>query len=219
MPCYTLKTEDGGTMFICGKFGPHCRGGCGAPGDEFLCDYPIGKGKTCDAPLCADHAHEVAPDVHYCPGHHAKWVEFEQAGGVVQELANVVPFAKPGRPVPATKPENCEKEKFRNLTPAAPPTPPPPVQPDLFAAEPLDLNTLSPQALSAAMRGGTQAWGRIGSSERHVRYAEEKPKKPGGQRKCHCGCGGRATHVGKANGMALASGCELTIKRWVRDGR
>jgi hypothetical protein len=36
--------------------------------------------------------------------------------------------------------------------------------------------------------------------------------------KCHCGCKGTATHVGGANGMGLTSGCELSIRRWVRDG-
>jgi hypothetical protein len=34
----------------------------------FLCDWPV-DGGTCDAPLCADHAHQVAADRHYCPRH------------------------------------------------------------------------------------------------------------------------------------------------------
>ncbi|MGH6879478.1 hypothetical protein [Hypericibacter sp.] len=35
----------------------------------FLCDWPVGNGKTCDEPICATHAFEVGPDRHYCPRH------------------------------------------------------------------------------------------------------------------------------------------------------
>jgi len=77
-----------------------------------------------------------------------------------------------------------------------------------------DLNKLSPPALSAAMRGGTDGWGVVGSSAEHVRYME--PVKS--RRKCPCGCGGRRTHAGMANGVCLMSGCELRVRRWVRDG-
>lgn len=77
-----------------------------------------------------------------------------------------------------------------------------------------DLNKLSPAALSAAMRGGTAQWGMCGSSSEHVRYAE--PIKS--RKKCQCGCGGKRTHAGMANGVCLTSGCELTIRRWVKTG-
>ena len=79
-----------------------------------------------------------------------------------------------------------------------------------------DLNNLSPTALSAAMRGGTTAWGQYGSSIDHVRYAELAPSKS--RRRCHCGCKRRATHSGMANGVALTMGCELLMARWVRGG-
>ena len=91
MTCYVIPTKDGGKMFLCGKLGPHCSE-CSAPGDEALCDYPVGKGKTCDKKLCEVHAHEVAPNVHYCPGHLAQWEKFKAAGGVKNELENVLPF-------------------------------------------------------------------------------------------------------------------------------
>ena len=80
-----------------------------------------------------------------------------------------------------------------------------------------DLHKLSPAALSAAMRGGTAGWGQIASAAEHVRYSQ--PVQPNSRRKCHCGCGRRATHLGMANGMALASGCQLAIQRWVKTGR
>lgn len=79
----------------------------------------------------------------------------------------------------------------------------------------LDLGKLSPSALSAAMRGGTGEWGRHGSAMEHVRYAE--PCVPAARRqKCRCGCERRKTHVGMANGVALYSGCELSVRRWVK---
>lgn len=39
---------------------------------EFLCDWPAQPGKTCNAPLCAAHAHQVGKDRHYCPDHFAR---------------------------------------------------------------------------------------------------------------------------------------------------
>jgi hypothetical protein len=38
------------------------------------------------------------------------------------------------------------------------------------------------------------------------------------RRRCHCGCGSQATHTGLGDGLALTMGCELYIRRWVRDG-
>ena len=82
------------------------------------------------------------------------------------------------------------------------------------------LNKLSPSALSAAMRGGTAAWEELGSSQDHVRYAEPIAVfRRGRRRKCHCGCSGSATYGGFANGVCLMEGCELRVRRWVRDGR
>lgn len=36
--------------------------------------------------------------------------------------------------------------------------------------------------------------------------------------RCGCGCGSRATHVGLGDGVALMQGCEMKVRRWVRDG-
>jgi len=36
--------------------------------------------------------------------------------------------------------------------------------------------------------------------------------------RCRCGCKRRATHIGLADGFGMMSGCELTVRRWVRDG-
>lgn len=92
MPCYIERMKDGGTMFLCGDLGPHCAAERCAAASEFLCDFPVGKDRTCDLPLCANHAHEVAPHLHYCPGHLMLWKEFRDSGGVVAELEKVIPF-------------------------------------------------------------------------------------------------------------------------------
>ena len=79
----------------------------------------------------------------------------------------------------------------------------------------VDLMKLSDAARAAAMRGGTDGWGQWGSVLDHVRYME--PLKS--RRLCRCGCRKRQTHIGMANGVGLAWGCELSIARWVRSGR
>jgi len=94
MPCYIERTKNGDTMFLCGDFGPHCAAGRCAASTGFLCDYPVGEDRTCDLPLCSSHAYEVAPNVHYCPGHLVLWEQFRLAGGLGRELENVTPFAR-----------------------------------------------------------------------------------------------------------------------------
>ena len=37
------------------------------------------------------------------------------------------------------------------------------------------------------------------------------------RRRCGCGCGRRATHMGLANGVCMSTGCELYIRRWVKN--
>jgi len=66
----------------------------------------------------------------------------------------------------------------------------------------------------AEQAGGCGQTGKV-SDPRHV---EPLPSRLRNRSRCSCGCGGKQTHVGKANGLALTSGCELSIRRWVRDG-
>lgn len=75
-----------------------------------------------------------------------------------------------------------------------------------------NLNELSQTALKAAMQGGTEEWGRWGSSNHHVLYIERV--NPRSRRRCHCGCKTRATHRGMANGVCLTMGCEWAMMRW-----
>lgn len=48
-----------------------------------------------------------------------------------------------------------------------------------------------------------------------ARYMEPLTKPH--RRKCYCGCNGPATHRGVVNGIGLAVGCELHIRRWVKN--
>ena len=79
-----------------------------------------------------------------------------------------------------------------------------------------DLNEMSPGARSAAMRGGMDGWGVIGGQPGHIRYMEQMEKKS--RKHCHCGCRTRKTHRGMANGECLVSGCEMKVRRWVKQG-
>jgi len=60
-------------------------------------------------------------------------------------------------------------------------------------------------------------FGKWGSAELHERYAV--PVDSRHRRRCSCGCRQRETHRGMANGVALMSGCQLYVRRWVRDGK
>jgi hypothetical protein len=79
-----------------------------------------------------------------------------------------------------------------------------------------DLSKMHPAELRAAMTGGTKEWGQRASAMDHVRYSQ--PTSPKSRRRCLCGCKRRATHLGMANGIALAFGCEFFVARWVKRG-
>jgi len=42
--------------------------------------------------------------------------------------------------------------------------------------------------------------------------------KPTSRTRCSCGCKGISTHIGTGQGAGMTSGCELFVRRWVRDG-
>jgi len=77
MACHIIKDKKLGTVFLCGckmLADKLCRK-CNAIADK-LCDYPVGNEKTCDAPLCGEHAINITGDIDYCPDHakeHLGW--------------------------------------------------------------------------------------------------------------------------------------------------
>lgn len=92
MPCYRVPMKDGGKAFLCGDLGPHCTNERCEDVGGFLCDYPVGRDKTCDLALCESHAYEISPDLHYCHAHMAMWSKFKADGGENKLLENVEAF-------------------------------------------------------------------------------------------------------------------------------
>lgn len=73
-----VRLGDDGPTFICGSgFAlPVCK--CGHWSD-FLCDWPVGGGKTCDIALCKCCRHEIGDDLDACVIH---WHIFTKKTGV-----------------------------------------------------------------------------------------------------------------------------------------
>jgi len=89
----SLRSEDKGReYFICGRdlVLQKCSD-CHGIG-ELLCDFPVGKEKTCDRIMCREHAHEIAPEIHYCDAHYREWEAFRNSGGVEDHLKNIIAF-------------------------------------------------------------------------------------------------------------------------------
>lgn len=76
MKCKTLKLSGGGVAIVCGRTVPEAMAPCSVgpphPGG-LLCDWPVARGKSCDAPLCERHAAKIGPDSHLCPKHARVW--------------------------------------------------------------------------------------------------------------------------------------------------
>lgn len=69
-----------------------------------------------------------------------------------------------------------------------------------------------------ALAAGQTGWGQVGSASGHIRYMFLLPGRWRNRRKCYCGCGGKSSHGGAANGLTLVNGCELSMRRWVKTG-
>ena len=70
--CVPVAFADGSTMIVCGsrrkiKLCSYC-----AHEREFVCDFPIRNGRTCDKPLCSAHSYHQGPNQDYCPDHAAR---------------------------------------------------------------------------------------------------------------------------------------------------
>lgn len=44
------------------------------------CDWKLTDNSTCDAPICAKHAHRFGHDLHHCPIHHKRDAELRRRG-------------------------------------------------------------------------------------------------------------------------------------------
>lgn len=81
----------------------------------------------------------------------------------------------------------------------------------------MNLRDLSPAALAAVFRQGhAESWGTFADIHKHARYLE--PRDPSFRKRCRCGCGRVAKWRGMANGLCMAFGCELAMRRWLKTG-
>jgi len=78
--CKVVNQPGGGAAIVCSR-GRRPKQKCIACNAEapLLCDWPVGDGKTCDAPICRRHAVHVGPDRDYCPEHARKSGQSEAA--------------------------------------------------------------------------------------------------------------------------------------------
>ena len=67
-----LKAWEELPLWICGGGAPEKICACGFVAD-FLCDYPMGDGKTCDVQLCSTCAKQIGEDKHLCEIHWHEW--------------------------------------------------------------------------------------------------------------------------------------------------
>ena len=84
MTCSVVKTGDKSTAFICGSV-PRIRlCGCDNVSDR-VCDWKIGRKRTCDAALCAECTTSPAKNKDLCDWHANMWAK--HAANKQQELA------------------------------------------------------------------------------------------------------------------------------------
>jgi hypothetical protein len=69
----SIVEHDGGPNFLCGDLiVPVCK--CGIASD-YLCDYPMGRGKTCDLSLCPNCSRHVGEELDLCEIHFAEFTK------------------------------------------------------------------------------------------------------------------------------------------------
>jgi predicted amidophosphoribosyltransferase len=70
MACETIRDAEGHvTAILCGRSRRQTCRFCHNGYVTKLCDFPVAKGKTCDAGMCEACATNVAHEVDYCPNH------------------------------------------------------------------------------------------------------------------------------------------------------
>ena len=70
MPCMVVDIPGHGRAHVCVRGGRSKRCSfCSTGYVEKLCDFDVGKGRTCDAGMCAKCATNVGEDRDFCPKH------------------------------------------------------------------------------------------------------------------------------------------------------
>lgn len=78
MHCSHVKLPGGVRAIVCTSGRPRVKY-CAACDKvaPYLCDWKLDGGKTCDVPICAIHAEQVAEDRHLCPTHSKAWAQWQ----------------------------------------------------------------------------------------------------------------------------------------------
>lgn len=78
MTCRKVEMPDGGIAIVCDRTKKssgrvrdryRCKDCNFQKPAEVLCDYPVGKNKTCDRPCCEKHHKNISPGVDHCLHH------------------------------------------------------------------------------------------------------------------------------------------------------
>lgn len=84
--------------------------------------------------------------------------------------------------------------------------------------------TVAPRKTPTPRRRGTipapaSSGGVVADATNGERSMKLLPGRWRNRRKCYCGCGGKSSHGGYANGVAMTSGCEWAMRYWVTHGQ
>lgn len=96
MTCQTLRGPDGEAIAIVCTRGPRKRKAacafCGAPDAGWLCDFELGRKRTCDKPICGGCRVNVGPERDVCPEHQLGRSQLDLFGYTAPE--QTVPITK-----------------------------------------------------------------------------------------------------------------------------
>ncbi|MCT7372675.1 hypothetical protein [Mycolicibacterium llatzerense] len=77
-----------------------------------------------------------------------------------------------------------------------------------------------PTAATPTPAGGfIPSGGFVGDAINGTRTCAQLPGRFRNRRKCFCGCGGKQSHGGYADGIAMTGGCEWAMRYWVTHGQ
>lgn len=76
-------------IFMCGSMEGHeyCKHSSCIGFNDYLCDYPVGNGQTCDYGMCEAHSNQIGEDLHYCKTHYELWLKTKPKELHVEETA------------------------------------------------------------------------------------------------------------------------------------
>lgn len=76
-----------------------------------------------------------------------------------------------------------------------------------------------PQRTSTRVDSSPRSAAAVGDAVNGNRSMKLLPGRWRNRRKCHCGCGGKQSHGGYADGIAMTGGCEWSMRYWVTHGQ